>query len=114
MAQVVKSLPAMQEIQVWTLGQEDALEKEMATHSSLAWKIPWAEETGGLQSMGLQRVGHDWATSLHLALIYFSSLLQAPILWPPDAKSWLIGKDPDVVKDWRQEKKGATEDEMAR
>ena len=47
------------------LGQEDPLEKEMATHSStLAWKIPWTEKPGRLQSMGLQRVGHDWATSL--------------------------------------------------
>ena len=53
----------MQEMQVQFLGQEDALEKEMATHSSiLAWKIPWTEEPGGLQSMGLQRVRHDRAT----------------------------------------------------
>jgi len=55
-AQMVKNLPAMQE----NLGQEDPLEKGMVTHSSiLAWRIPWPEETGGLQSMGLQRVGHD-------------------------------------------------------
>ena len=55
MAQRVKNLPAMQETQVQFLGQEDPLEKEMATHSSiLAWKIPWTEESGGLQSMGLQ------------------------------------------------------------
>ena len=54
-AQVVKSLPAMQETMVQFLGQEDPLEKEMATHSStLAWRIPWTEELGGLQSMGLQ------------------------------------------------------------
>ena len=59
-AQMVKRLPAMQETQVRSLGQEDLLEKEMATHSSaLAWKIPWTEEPGRLQSMGLQRVGHD-------------------------------------------------------
>ena len=59
-AQMVKNLPAMQETQVQSLGQEDPLEKVMATHSSiLAWKIPWAEEPGGLQSMGLQRVGHS-------------------------------------------------------
>ena len=65
-AQTVKCLPTMQETQVRSLGQEDPLEKEMATHSSiLAWKIPWMEEPGGLQSMGLQKVGHDWATSLH-------------------------------------------------
>ena len=62
MAQVVKSLPAMQETQVPSLGQEDPLEKEMATHASiLAWKNPWTEEPGGLQSMGLQKVRHDWA-----------------------------------------------------
>ena len=64
MAQMVKNMPAMQETQVWSLGQEDPLEKEMATHSSiLVWKIKWAEEPGSLQSIGLQRVGHVWATS---------------------------------------------------
>ena len=58
--QTVKSLPAVQETQVLTLGQEDPLEKEIATHSNtLAWKIPWVEEPGRLKSMGLQRVGHD-------------------------------------------------------
>ena len=57
---VVKRLPAMRETQVRSLGWEDPLEKEMATHSStLAWKIPWTEEPGRLQSMGSQRVGHD-------------------------------------------------------
>ena len=57
---MVKSLPAMWEIQVQSLGQEDPLEKEMATHSSIvAWKIPWMEEPGRLQSMGLQRVRQD-------------------------------------------------------
>ena len=60
MAQTVKNLPAMQETQVQSLGWEDPLEKAMATHSSiLAWEIPQTEEPGGLQSMGLQRVGHD-------------------------------------------------------
>ena len=55
-----KNSPAMQEIQVRSLGQEDPLEKVLATHSSiLAWTIPWTEEPGGLQSMGSQRVGHD-------------------------------------------------------
>ena len=59
-AQSVKNLPAVQETWVRSLGWEDPLEKEMATHSSiLAWKIPWTEEPGGLQSMGSQRVGHD-------------------------------------------------------
>ena len=59
-AQTVKRLPAMQETWVRTLSQEDPLEKEMATHSSiLAWRIPWKEEPGGLQSTRSQRVGHD-------------------------------------------------------
>ena len=57
---MVKNLSAMQQTQVQSLGQEDPLEKEMATHSSiLAWKIPWTEEPGGLQSRGLQRVRHN-------------------------------------------------------
>ena len=74
-AQLVKNLPAMQETWVWFLGQEDPLEKEMAICSStLAWKIPWMEEPGRLQSMGLQRVRHDWATSL-------SSILAWRIPW---------------------------------
>ena len=60
MAQTVKNLTAMQEAQVWSLGQEDHLEKEMATHFSvLAWRIPWVEKLGGLQSRGSQRVGHN-------------------------------------------------------
>ena len=59
-AQMVKHLPAMQETQVRSLGWEDPLEKEMATQSgTLAWKIPWMEKPGRLQSMGSQRVGHD-------------------------------------------------------
>ena len=61
---MVRNLPAMQETWVWSLGQEDPLEKGMATHSGiLAWRIPWMEEPGGLQSMGLQRVGHDGVTN---------------------------------------------------
>ena len=65
-AQTVKRLPTMWETQVQSLGWEDLLEKEMVTHSSsiLAWKIPWTEKPGRLQAMGLQRVRHDWATSL--------------------------------------------------
>ena len=60
MAQTVKNLPAMREIQVQFLGQEDILAKEMATHSSiLAWRIPWTEKLDGLQSMGLQSVRHN-------------------------------------------------------
>ena len=79
LAQRLKHLPAMRETWVLSLGQEDPLEKEMATYSSiLAWRIPWREESGGLQSMGWQRVGHDWATSLsvifmnlHFVLYFF-------------------------------------------
>ena len=57
---MIKRLPAMQETWVLSLGREDPLEKEMATHSStLAWKISWMEEPGRLQSMGLQRLGHN-------------------------------------------------------
>ena len=63
-AQTVKNLPEMQEIWVWSLGQEYALEKGKAIHSSiLAWKIPSTGEPGGLQSVGSQRVGHDWVTN---------------------------------------------------
>ena len=62
-AQMVKNPPAVQETQVQCLDQEDLLEKEMATHSSiLAWEIPWTEKPGRLQSMRSQRVGHDWTT----------------------------------------------------
>ena len=72
---MVKRLPAIQETWVRSLGWEDPLEKEMATHSStLAWKIPRTEEPGRLQSMEFQRVGHDWATSLH-----FTSLITLPL-----------------------------------
>ena len=60
LAQMVKNLPVMQETRVRSLSWEDPLEKEMATHSNiLAWRIPWAEEPGGLQSVGSQRAGHD-------------------------------------------------------
>ena len=65
-AQMVKNLPAMQEIQVQSLGLEDSLDKGKATHFSiLAWRVPWTEEPGGLQSIGLQRVGHNWVTNAH-------------------------------------------------
>jgi len=65
-AHIIKNLPAMKETWVPSLSQEDSLEKGMATHSSiLAWWIPWTEEPGRLQSMGSQRVGHNWATNTH-------------------------------------------------
>ena len=60
MAQIVKCLPTMREIWVQSLGREDLLEQEMATHSSiLAWKTPWTEKPGRLQSMGSQKIGHE-------------------------------------------------------
>ena len=78
---MVKHLPMMQEIWVWSLGQEDPLEKEMATHSSiLVWKIPWTEDPGQLQSMGSQRAGHDWVT-------FFLSF---PCKWQ-NSRIWLGG-----------------------
>ena len=84
-AQMVKRLPMMPimwETRVQFLGREDLLEKEMATHSSIfAWKPPWMVEPGRLQSMGSQRVGHDWATSLHFWSLFSSFLF---------LESWLI------------------------
>ena len=78
-AQRLNHLPAMRETWVQSLGQEDPLEKEMATYSSiLAWRMPWMEEPGGLHAMGSQRVRHDWATSLTW-------------LWSPQRKfPWLL------------------------
>ena len=65
----------MQETQVWSLGRDDLLEKEMATHSStFAWKIPLMDKPGKLQSMGLQTVGHDWMTSLSLQGIFHAKM----------------------------------------
>ena len=66
---MVKNLPAMQEAWIQSLGGEDPVEKGMSTHSSiLAWRITWTEERGGLQSMGSQRVGHDWVTNTTYAV----------------------------------------------
>ena len=132
MAQWVKNLPAMQETQetwVWSLSWEDPLEKE--THSGImAWKILWTEEPERLQPLELQRAGHDRAANTHLWTTRRSNQpehqgspkgnqpwiltgrtdAEAPILWPPDAKSQLIGKYPDAGKDWRQEEKRATDE----
>ena len=75
-AQTVKNLHEMQEIQVWSLGQENPLEEGMATHSSfLAWRIPWTEEPGGLQSMESQRVGHNWETFTHSLSILWNNYI---------------------------------------
>ena len=70
-AQRVKNLPTVQETWVWSLAWEDPLEKGMATHSGIvAWRIPWTEEPGGLQSMGSQKVRHNWATNTLLCIDY--------------------------------------------
>ena len=83
--QTVELLPAIRETRVQTLGREDLLEKEMATHSStLAWKIPWLEQPGRLQSIRC-RVGNDWATSLSLSFLP-NFLLLPP---PPPLSIWI-------------------------
>ena len=70
-AQMVKNLPSVQETRVRSLGQEDALKKGMATHFSiLAWEIPWTEKPGGLQSVGSQRVIHEWSIHTHKTCLY--------------------------------------------
>ena len=94
----------MQEMWVWYLGQEDTLKQLMATHSSiLAWRMPWAEELGGLQSRGSQRVGHDWSDLAHVHMACRDSLGQkeksrafkyrkagSRIPWDIFTKPWLI------------------------
>ena len=91
-AQMVKRLPTMWETWVQSLGREDPLEKKMATHSStLAWRIPWKEEPGGLKSMGLQRVGHDWATSLSLPLCFWTKLSLVLLAQTTSGRSTLVG-----------------------
>ena len=92
-AQIVKTLPAIQDTWVWALGLEDPLEKGKATYSSiLAWKIPWSEEPGRLQSMGLQRVGHDWVinTFTYFFHYYYSH-------WLPLCLKLISSKDIEVL-----------------
>ena len=83
MAQTVKNMSAMQETHVWSLGQEDPLEKGMATHSSiLPWRIPWTGEAGRLQPMGSQSIGHNWAANTHASLRCLSECRSSFILGP--------------------------------
>ena len=90
-AQMLKNLSAMQETWVWSLGWEDSLEKGMAAHSSaLARRIPWTFELGGLQSMGSQRVGHDWAT-------YTFTFNSAPANYEARCTTGMWGT---LLKDW--------------
>ena len=92
MAQTVKNLPAMQETQVWSLGQEDPMEKGMATHSStLAWRIPSTEEPGGLQSMRSQRVRHNWVT---VSPVYFHCIPVYLYTFTPRYTALTHGEEP--------------------
>ena len=69
---MAKNLPAVQETQVPSLSQEDPLEKGIATHSSIpAWEIPWTQDPGGLQSLGLHRIGHDFTSNTHTHTLYY-------------------------------------------
>jgi len=91
-AQMIKNLSATWETWVWSLGWEDPLEKGMATHSSiLAWRIPWTEEPGGLQSMGSQRAGHDWSDLVRSThnFEFFMSHLKNSILRKANARTSL-------------------------
>ena len=95
-----------QETSVWSLGQEDPLEEDMATHSSiLSWRIPWTEEIGRLQSMGLpmsigsQRTGHSWSNLAHthsLSLEFTSIQSTVPVVLGHRMESWLLGFIPRV------------------
>ena len=102
-AQVVKCLSAMKETQVRSLSWEDPLEKEMAAHSSiLAWKIPWTMEPVRLPSMGSQRVGHDWATSLSLSQWY--SILNFLVRAQDISYRAIVDIRLKTTKIWRQTK----------
>ena len=102
-----------QEMWVRSLGQEDPLEKGMATHShSIAWRIPWKEEPGGLQSIRSQRVVHDWSNIAHMhkSRIYvYNQFLPSTT---KVLKYQVICNGKDSGKDWRQWEKQTTEDEM--
>ena len=99
MAQTVKRLPAMQGTWVLSLGWEDPLEKEMAIHSSIfAWKIPWMEEPGRLQSMGLQRVRHDWTTSSEFFFFWMVSQKPSKKKW----QTWAFQGELDSLGRWNK------------
>ena len=105
---MVKNLPPTQKTQVWSLSWEDPLEKGMATYSSiLAWRIPWTEEPGRLQSTGSQRAGHEWATNtLTLLFFHWPLLTQCNFAWLDweRGKSRLRRRDFSTVKssDWNR------------
>ena len=91
---MVECLPTIWETWVPSLSWEDSLEKEMSTHSTiLAWRIPWTEEPGGLQSMGLQRVGHDWVTS-HTHTMVTEGFPGGSVVKNPPANAGDVGSIP--------------------
>ena len=97
-AQMVKCLSAMQGTRVWSLGWEDPLEKKVAAHSSiLAWKIPWTVEPGSVLSIGLQRVEHDWATSLHFTSDFYWVLLFFVFSFTGDSSQFCFLK---LIQNW--------------
>ena len=98
-AQTVKDLPVTWETWVRSLGPEDPLEKEMATHPCFhAWKIPWTKEPGGLQSMGSQIVGHSWATSLHFTSILVAQWLKKNPPAKQEKRVWSLGWEDSLEK----------------
>ena len=108
--QTVKQLPTVWETQVQSLDWEDPLENEMATHSrTLAWKIPWMEDPGRLQSIGLQRVRHNWAIPLFFPQL-FSNILQGSV-WMTHMVKNLLTVQETWVRSLGQE--GPLEEEMA-
>ena len=89
---MVKRLPTVRETRVQPLGRGDLLKKGMATHSSIfAWKIPWTEETGRLQSMGSQRVGHSWMASLHIPMCFSYLTTTVPSIMLSPLQQFLKG-----------------------
>ena len=117
-AQTVKNLPVMRETRVLSLGWEDPLEKEMASHSSiLAWRSPWTEETSRLQSTGSQWIGHNWATNVSSLLIhtvlffFFFQITKAPgrhrsahFHWCICSRIWhIVGALVSIFAEWKRE-----------
>ena len=89
-AQMLKNLPEVQETWIWSLGQEDPLEKGMATHSNIpAWRTPWTEEPGGLESMGSQKVRHNWATELNWTELVAQMVKNLPAM--RETQVWSLG-----------------------